>query len=285
MTKVKKTLAVCLSVVLVSSSAPPREAEASWFSDLCGGLFTVFTTPIWVFCPDNPTFRKNNPFRKKAWEENNDIYILTEDKEERVYRKLFRELRKEQEEKDKKRAEEKEWERKEKERVEEEERSLRRMKKHNSCVPSDMPVDFKGTIRDWIILGREIAQQEARIDQQNENRNKELREKLARKSKKCSQLYHKDGSVEQQLAYWKAKVKLNKTAKEIAELEKNEEKIKNIQKDLEFARQEIDKWQKEREELSNDSKGSVTNGTGATGKFTVPKLEPSPPPRPNEGTT
>jgi hypothetical protein len=69
MTKMKKTLAVCLSVALIITSIPPREVEASWFSDFCGFIFTVGTIPIWVLCPNNPTFRKNNPFRKKVWEE------------------------------------------------------------------------------------------------------------------------------------------------------------------------------------------------------------------------
>jgi hypothetical protein len=68
MKRINKTLAVTLSVVLIITSIPPREVEASWFSDFCGGLFTIITAPIWVFCQDNPTFRKNNPFRKKVWE-------------------------------------------------------------------------------------------------------------------------------------------------------------------------------------------------------------------------
>jgi hypothetical protein len=32
-------------------------------------MFTIITAPIWVFCQDNPTFRKNNPWRKKVWQE------------------------------------------------------------------------------------------------------------------------------------------------------------------------------------------------------------------------
>jgi hypothetical protein len=32
------------------------------------------TAPIWAFCPNNPTFRKNNPFRKKVWEEERDSF-------------------------------------------------------------------------------------------------------------------------------------------------------------------------------------------------------------------
>ena len=64
----KKQLAVLLSVLLITSSVPLK-AEASLFSDIFGGMFTIITAPIWIFCPDNPTFRKNNPFRQKAWEE------------------------------------------------------------------------------------------------------------------------------------------------------------------------------------------------------------------------
>ena len=58
---------------------PPCEAEASWFSDLCGGIFTFITAPIWVFCPDNPTFRKNSPFKKKKWEEDINFQSPQED--------------------------------------------------------------------------------------------------------------------------------------------------------------------------------------------------------------
>jgi hypothetical protein len=57
-----------LSVALISTSVPAK-VQASWFSDLCGGIFTILSAPIWIFCQDNPTFRKNNPFRKKPWEE------------------------------------------------------------------------------------------------------------------------------------------------------------------------------------------------------------------------
>jgi hypothetical protein len=64
----KKLISIALTVALMTTSIPPRAAEASWFSDFFGGLFTIITAPIWVFCTDNPTFRKNNPFRKKAWE-------------------------------------------------------------------------------------------------------------------------------------------------------------------------------------------------------------------------
>jgi hypothetical protein len=65
----KKIISIVLTVVLIITSIPPRKAEASWFSDFCGFIFTVGTIPIWVLCPDNPTFRKNNPFRQKVWEE------------------------------------------------------------------------------------------------------------------------------------------------------------------------------------------------------------------------
>jgi hypothetical protein len=69
MKRIKKTLAVVISAALIITSIPPREVEASWFSDLMGGLFTVITSPILLFAKDNPTLRKNNPFRKKIWEE------------------------------------------------------------------------------------------------------------------------------------------------------------------------------------------------------------------------
>jgi hypothetical protein len=68
----KKIISITVVVALITSSIPPREVEASWVSDFCGGLFTIITAPIWIFCPDNPTFRKNNPFRKKAWEEEDE---------------------------------------------------------------------------------------------------------------------------------------------------------------------------------------------------------------------
>jgi hypothetical protein len=35
---------------------------------LFGGIFTILAAPIWIFCPDNPTFRKNNPFVKEEQE-------------------------------------------------------------------------------------------------------------------------------------------------------------------------------------------------------------------------
>jgi hypothetical protein len=61
----KKIISIVLTVVLIITSIPPRKAEASWFSDLMGGLFTVITLPILLVAPHNPTLRKNNPFRKK----------------------------------------------------------------------------------------------------------------------------------------------------------------------------------------------------------------------------
>jgi hypothetical protein len=61
-------MSVVLSVILITTSIPPP-AEASWVSDFFGGVFTIITSPIWVFCPNNPTFRKNNPFKQKEWEE------------------------------------------------------------------------------------------------------------------------------------------------------------------------------------------------------------------------
>jgi hypothetical protein len=78
----KKLMAVCLSVALIITSTPPREVEASWFSDLMGGLFTVITSPILLVAPHNPTLRKNNPFRKKMWEEEAERREREEDKKE-----------------------------------------------------------------------------------------------------------------------------------------------------------------------------------------------------------
>jgi hypothetical protein len=83
-----KKLAVVLSVVLIITSVPPKTVEASWFSDFCGAVFTVITAPIWVICPDNPTFRKNNPFRKKAWEENPDVLPQNKYQEEKKPERL-----------------------------------------------------------------------------------------------------------------------------------------------------------------------------------------------------
>jgi hypothetical protein len=70
----KKLISIVLAVTLITTSVPPKAAEASFFTDLMGGFFTILTAPIWVFCPNNPTFRKNNPFRKKVWEEERDSF-------------------------------------------------------------------------------------------------------------------------------------------------------------------------------------------------------------------
>ena len=74
-----KLTAIILSICVNMMSVSPCQAEASWFSDLCGGLFTFITAPIWVFCPDNPTFRKNNPFKKKKWEEEERLRVAREE--------------------------------------------------------------------------------------------------------------------------------------------------------------------------------------------------------------
>jgi hypothetical protein len=71
-------MSVVLSVVLITTSIPTREVETSWFSNLVGGLFTIVTSPIWVFCPDNPTFRKNNPFRSKESEDVESVIFTQE---------------------------------------------------------------------------------------------------------------------------------------------------------------------------------------------------------------
>jgi hypothetical protein len=36
---------------------------------LCGGIFTILSAPIWVFCPENEFFKNQSPFRKKVWQE------------------------------------------------------------------------------------------------------------------------------------------------------------------------------------------------------------------------
>jgi hypothetical protein len=64
----KKLIYVLLSVSLISTSVPGK-VQASWFSDLMGGLFTVITAPIWIFCPENEFFKNQSPFRKKVWQE------------------------------------------------------------------------------------------------------------------------------------------------------------------------------------------------------------------------
>jgi hypothetical protein len=77
----KKIVAICLSVALITASTPPSKVEASWFSDLMGGIFTVITSPILLVAPNNPTLRKNNPFRKKVWEEEEEKAERERDKE------------------------------------------------------------------------------------------------------------------------------------------------------------------------------------------------------------
>jgi hypothetical protein len=67
-------------LLILSLSASP--ASASFFSDFCGAIFTILTCPIALVAPDNPTLRKNNPFRKKLWEE--------EQKEEERFLRLAR---------------------------------------------------------------------------------------------------------------------------------------------------------------------------------------------------
>jgi hypothetical protein len=62
-------LSVLLSVALKNWSVPPQEAAASWIPDLLGGIFTIVSSPRYIFCPDNPTCRKNNPWRMKVWQE------------------------------------------------------------------------------------------------------------------------------------------------------------------------------------------------------------------------
>jgi hypothetical protein len=71
-------IAVVLSVVLITTSIPPREVEASWFSNLVGGLFTIVTSPILLFAPNNPTLRKNNPFRSKESEDVESVIFTQE---------------------------------------------------------------------------------------------------------------------------------------------------------------------------------------------------------------
>jgi hypothetical protein len=66
---------------MITTSIPPREVEASWFSDLMGGIFTVITSPLLLIAKDNPTLRKNNPFRKKVWEEEEEKAERERDKE------------------------------------------------------------------------------------------------------------------------------------------------------------------------------------------------------------
>jgi hypothetical protein len=82
----KKLISVVLSVVLTITSVPPKTVEASWFSDFFGAVFTVITAPIWVFCSDNPTFRKNNPFRTQKWEEDAEKETTLEEFRKKLYK-------------------------------------------------------------------------------------------------------------------------------------------------------------------------------------------------------
>jgi hypothetical protein len=99
----KKVLSIVLSVLIMNMTVCQTRAEASWFSNFFGGLFTLITSPLLLICPDNPTLRKNNPFRKKLWEEEAE-------REEEIsrYRKItdkkFNELEREIKEEAKKQA-------------------------------------------------------------------------------------------------------------------------------------------------------------------------------------
>jgi hypothetical protein len=97
-------ITVVLSIALITTSISPREVEASWFSDLVAGMFIIITSPIWVFCPDNPTFRKNNPFRQKEWEEEpvNEYNPPARFPKNKTYDEIRDELQKEQDERFKK---------------------------------------------------------------------------------------------------------------------------------------------------------------------------------------
>ncbi|MDR2251834.1 MAG: hypothetical protein LBD98_03285 [Endomicrobium sp.] len=108
MNRIKKSLAVVLSVVLITSSMLPREVAASWFSDLMGGMFTIISSPLLLIAPNNPTLRKNNPFRPKEWEEEsvNEYKHPTRVPKKTIWEEMREELRKEFEEKLKKEREE-----------------------------------------------------------------------------------------------------------------------------------------------------------------------------------
>jgi hypothetical protein len=45
-----------------------------------GGLFTVITAPIWIFCPENEFFKNQSPFRKKVWQEQEEIEEIVNSK-------------------------------------------------------------------------------------------------------------------------------------------------------------------------------------------------------------
>jgi hypothetical protein len=95
MDRIKKMLVVVLSVVLLSNAVASQKCDASWFSDLFGGIFTILTAPLQLVAPDNPTLRKNNPFRKKAWQEADDFYIShtnEEDERDKQIKKMKEDL-------------------------------------------------------------------------------------------------------------------------------------------------------------------------------------------------
>ncbi|MDR1434743.1 hypothetical protein [Candidatus Endomicrobiellum devescovinae] len=67
--RLKKSLRIVLNMFIILTTLNVQNAQSSWFSDFFGGVFTVLTAPIAIFCPNNPTFRKNTPWVKKEWEE------------------------------------------------------------------------------------------------------------------------------------------------------------------------------------------------------------------------
>jgi hypothetical protein len=75
----KKLMAMLLSVALISTTVPQR-TDASFITDFLGGIFTILSAPIWIFCQDNEFFRKQNPFRKKAWQEQEEIEEIVNSK-------------------------------------------------------------------------------------------------------------------------------------------------------------------------------------------------------------
>jgi hypothetical protein len=87
----KKLISIALIISLITTSIPPRAVEASFLSDVLGAWFTVITAPIWIFCQDNPTFRKNNPFRKKMWEEESELEEARKPKVAPFRKKLWEE--------------------------------------------------------------------------------------------------------------------------------------------------------------------------------------------------
>lgn len=84
-----KLTAVILGICINMTSVSPQAVEASLFSDFMGGILTILTAPILLVVPDNPTLRKNNPFRKKQWEE--QVEEEQKEKEREETRKIERE--------------------------------------------------------------------------------------------------------------------------------------------------------------------------------------------------